>query len=310
MKRISRLLKNASKLLALCMLANIAQSCATRQGDTSGATQGATVTATTADGRSDDRGDRAEALRAAVRAHHAAHPAMRLQDYYKTFFQDRFGPSHLIEDTLSVIGWLDRELATADTGALLFEPTGLGGRYVRVFCRAVDDGLVGARELAMAFVSSANSVTPLEGRWRDEWSAIEEALRDEGLLPEGYADDSASLARMLAEHGDHAVSHSQAYRDAYAPHYRIVSRAIFDSLFLPRFQADKTLIVFTTDTTAAKQALRAMKATVLYDYRTLGGLAVRVPDSLSTRWAADRLERVPGTTGVMADRTLELDRAE
>ena len=185
------------------------------------------------------------ALRVAVRAHHEAHPDMRLQDYYKTFYQDRFGPAHLIADTASVMQWLDRELAVPDLGDMLYEPAGFGNRFVRVYCRAVADSLASAEELGLAFIESANHVEawPEGQSWSEEWEAIQQALRDEGIRPEGVEADSAEIAQMLSQYGDRAVSHSQAYRDAYAPHYRIVSRALFDSLFLPRFQEAERAVV-------------------------------------------------------------------
>ena len=44
----------------------------------------------------------------------AQFPKSTLQDLYKSFFQDRFGPGHIIADEASAMRYLQYELATMD----------------------------------------------------------------------------------------------------------------------------------------------------------------------------------------------------
>lgn len=43
-----------------------------------------------------------------------------------------------------------------------------------------------------------------------------------------YYDEDKQYIDSILSAGKYAISHSQDYRDAYHPHYRIVSREIFD----------------------------------------------------------------------------------
>ena len=92
-----------------------------------------------------------ERIRAAVERMIAQYPHSTLQDIYKSFFQDRFGPGHLVADTAKAIGYLRAELDEAkETGIMLYEPTGdqraLGSRMVTV--RLVRDVMPSRRHCA------------------------------------------------------------------------------------------------------------------------------------------------------------------
>lgn len=56
-----------------------------------------------------------EAVKVAVAAQMESYPESRLQDLYKSFFQDRLGPGHIIRDRQSARDYILSELATADT---------------------------------------------------------------------------------------------------------------------------------------------------------------------------------------------------
>ena len=83
-------------------------------------------------------------------------PKSTLQDLYKSFFQDRFGPGHIIADETSAMRYLQYELATMDTpiGPLL-EPTGYCNRYTRVSLQVIKDSLVSVEQFFDVFMRSA-----------------------------------------------------------------------------------------------------------------------------------------------------------
>ena len=167
---------------------------------------------------------------AAIEQQMAAYPESTLQDIYKSFYQDRFGPGHMISDTASARSYLMRELSEmGETSAVYYEPTGSEGRFVRLYLSAVADGLITADQLLDAFVRSANMVKA-ETDWEAEWKAVVGTITKYGIQVQGFEDasllDEASRDRQ-------AVHHSQAYNAAYHPHYRIVERSIFEEELRP-----------------------------------------------------------------------------
>lgn len=164
------------------------------------------------------------------------YPQARLLDVYKSCFQDYMGAEHLVGDTASVRAYLEQELATTDASALqpwLYEPCGIEGNYVRVSLRAVIEGKITADALMEAFIASANtSPRPSVDSWAERWHEIVGAIDRMGITLPDYDEDERFIEDVLAQ-GKYAISHSPQYREAYAPHYRIVRRDIFERDLLP-----------------------------------------------------------------------------
>lgn len=171
---------------------------------------------------------------AAIERQMTQFPESRLQDLYKSFFQDRFGPGHLINDRDGALRYIQSELQEAGvmTGPFT-EPCGWEENYVRVSLRAVREGRLSAEELTEMLVQSAIPVdsTAVEA-WKKEWTVIlSEVRRTHPDLP-GLEEDARKLDSLLAS-GQYAYHHSQAYNEAYRPHYRIVRKELADRLFHP-----------------------------------------------------------------------------
>ena len=164
-------------------------------------------------------------IRAAIERQMTAYPESTLQDIYKSFYQDRFGPGHMITDTASVRQYLLKELSENDVASTVrFEPTGSEGRFVRVYLSAIADSLITADQLLDAFVRSANMVKA-ETDWEAEWKAIVGIITKYCIQVNGLED--ATLLNEASRERQ-AVHHSRAYNAAYHPHYRIVERSIFE----------------------------------------------------------------------------------
>ena len=72
--------------------------------------------------------DRA-AVAAAVERQMTQFPESRLQDLYKSCFQDRFGPGHLISDREGALRYIEAEVQEAvSMDGVLTEPCGWEGR--------------------------------------------------------------------------------------------------------------------------------------------------------------------------------------
>lgn len=169
---------------------------------------------------------------AAIEHQMTAYPESTLQDIYKSFYQDRFGPGHMITDTTSARSYLMRELSEmTNISAVYYEPTGSEGRYVRVYLSAVADRLITAEQLLDAFVHSANMDKAADVDWEAEWNCIVGIITKHGIILKSFDKDVAMLSE--ASRNRQAVHHSRTYNEAYHPHYRIVERSIFENELQP-----------------------------------------------------------------------------
>lgn len=164
------------------------------------------------------------------------YPKARLLDIYKSCFQDYMGAEHLVGDTASARRYLEQELAETQGIQLpdwYYEPCGVEGRHVRVSLRAVHDGYLTADKLLEAFIGSANADRPTVEQWAALWHEMIGRIDRMGLNLPDYEQDREFIEQVLAR-GKYAISHSPDYREAYAPHYRIVARDIFERDIVPQ----------------------------------------------------------------------------
>lgn len=173
-----------------------------------------------------------DSIQAAITRQLQDFPKSHLQDIYKSFYQSCFGAEHLITDTASVHAFLREEIATTagDTVATpYYEPTGANGQYVRVYLRCVTENYITEHQLFHAFLRSAQPQLRMEV-WHRLWSdEIVPSARKAGLAFSLAELDELTNASKL----DDAVRHSDDYRNAYHPHYRIVERHIFETEIKP-----------------------------------------------------------------------------
>ena len=180
---------------------------------------------------SDDRSRIARCVEGELRIH----PESHLVDLYKYFFQDVFGPGHMVSDRASAAKYLDEELSsagsfeTADYEELMYR-----GQFVRVNLRMVADSVISKQVLLDAFMQSAQEFKlPDVDQWRGEWAEIARVIREVKPLLPGYDQESLQIDSLL-QSGNYAVHHSRDYVRAYDPHYRIIHRKYFKKLILNR----------------------------------------------------------------------------
>lgn len=162
------------------------------------------------------------------------YPESRLIDIYKSCFHDFMGAGHMITDTAAVREYLTFEIAAAAADTIrpdvYYEPCGIRGSHVRVNLRAVNDGVISADRLFQAFLESGDVAKTADvTKWKKEWERIQREIDKMRLNLPHYADDRKFINSLLKE-GKYAVSHSQDYREAYHPHYRIVKRELLSKL--------------------------------------------------------------------------------
>ena len=127
-----------------------------------------------------------------------SYPAAEATDLYKLVFQDLYGPGHLIADSASCAAYIEREVQQCRDGEPafpLYEYTLCDSNYVRVNLYLVKWGRIGVAQLVSAVMRSAT------GKPQPNQKYVQ--------------------------------SHSAAFKAAYDPHYRIVTRAIFEQEIKP-----------------------------------------------------------------------------
>ncbi|MCK9547476.1 MAG: hypothetical protein M0Q37_03085 [Sphaerochaeta sp.] len=158
----------------------------------------------------------------AVREQLARYPQSALGDLYKSFFQDSFGPGHLLDDLGQTRLSFERELAAMQSrGRWASEPCGLGRNFHRIPMDLIVDGIVDREEYYDSFLASARSFTlPDIVYWREEWQTILEALRPLEHQIKDFGADEKRIASLL-QRRSYVSDHSSHYRRLYDPHYRI-----------------------------------------------------------------------------------------
>ena len=171
------------------------------------------------------------AVKMAVELQMKNYPASTLQDIYKGFFQDEYGSGHLVEDYDFAREYFDLELDDmVSRGMHEVEPCGEGKNFVRVPMDLVKDGMIPDNEFFMAFFEGAGKFKEPDIRqWREKWDHIEKEIEKMDLRLPNFEKDKQALTRLLFT-GQPAIHHSQAYNDAYDPHYRIMSNEQWEKL--------------------------------------------------------------------------------
>ena len=151
------------------------------------------------------------------------YPAATLQDLYKTCYQDFFGAEHLMRDTAAARQYLHSELEQCgeqDLSAMpLREPTGFRHRFVRINLRNIQEGYMTEEALLILFIDAAGKENSVHDDWASEWQKIETIA-----LQIHPAWKNKELQKELRKAADlqAAVRHSEAFRNTYNPHYRII----------------------------------------------------------------------------------------
>lgn len=173
-------------------------------------------------------------VKTAVERIMADYPASTLQDIYKSFFQDKFGPEHIISDTIAARKYLLSELNRTDIDSIVvLEPTGIKGNYIRVGLGAIKSGKVDVSAFLSAFIRSANVADKsVVEQWAGEWAEAVEQIDEMNLNLENYEADKEAISQILQQ-GRYVMHHSSQYRETYNPHYRIIAKEIFETEILP-----------------------------------------------------------------------------
>lgn len=156
-------------------------------------------------------------------AHASRYPAMEPTDAVKLLYQNTFGGGHLIRDEEAAIRYLRREYAAVSPDPSMPLTEDIGSGLLRVNLAALPENRL--EELGQVFLQSAKA---WQGTLEDFLPKL--ALLRE-LTAEGvFAFSPETLDAYLEEYaqvGYPMVSHSESYRQAYHPAYRVVLAELF-----------------------------------------------------------------------------------
>lgn len=184
------------------------------------------------------------------------HPAMQPRDVLKLCYQAARGAEHLLADTVRARHYFDQEYASTPADASLPLLESIGPEVTRVNIAAWKAAQLPADWLFRMFVHTASVAQ--EGR--DLLAAYVAQVGD--IVADMMSDWPAVLAAWQ-ESGCPAVHHSEAYRAAERPAYRIVRRQFGCILpILQRLAADAGLRVIAIDGRAASG--KTTKASLLH----------------------------------------------
>lgn len=168
------------------------------------------------------------------------YPEATLIDIYKYFFQSRFGPEHLISDSLIAFNMLKDELKSEEiksykskSDSLLIELLQPDKKFVRIDLSLVKDRVIPINLFFTAFLQSAEKYDSTEyEKWKNDWDIIVQQLEDEKIKIKNFREDKIKIENAFRQNRL-VFSHSQDYKKNYKPHYRIIEYKIFEKFLLP-----------------------------------------------------------------------------
>lgn len=164
--------------------------------------------------------DERQMTTAYIRSQCRCYPELQPQDLLKALHQSVFGCGHLVTDEDAGLKYLREELAEDASDGPDVEP--LDGGFCRVYLRTLNRTGLAPETLFRIFVLSAEapagSVETLESKLR-----VLQDLAEAGELPFSAGEMAAAIDTWRRA-GFPACRHSEAFRAAYAPAYRVVRR--------------------------------------------------------------------------------------
>jgi hypothetical protein len=155
---------------------------------------------------------------------------MQLADLYKLLHQAALGAGHAVTSALEASSRLQAEAASLGSGPddPSIEAISPDGRLARVHLRPYLAAGHDLARLAEAFARTPEVVAPAPDKLAKFCGCLGD-LADASGIPFSRA-EVADYFNAIAAQGYPAVRHSQPYRDAYQPAYRVVAIELLPQL--------------------------------------------------------------------------------
>lgn len=177
-----------------------------------------------------------ESTRKLLIMHYRTYPKLQIQDLFKFLYQSAFGCEHFVSSLETVTDYIRKEYATsvAEHQPIVEQ---LDGAYCRVHLSYLNSGL-SANTLGSLFFFSAKKEAGSKSDLLQKLKIAEELIC-ENLLPFQKEDFKEAVKKWEAT-GYPAVHHSDVFKEAYNPSYRVIANEYIP--FLPFFaELDKRL---------------------------------------------------------------------
>ncbi|MBL7086278.1 MAG: hypothetical protein ISS28_04155 [Candidatus Cloacimonetes bacterium] len=141
---------------------------------------------------------------------------------YKLIYQSVMGPEHILQDEKKAFQYLKNEMKKAiGKEKNLFVNIGLENNLVRVNLNVFKEKIGDAQKLFSAMKETAKIIKPNKSKLQKVWSQVGQIFANSGLHFLSYSIWKKFTEWLLQNNFPH-ISHSEIYRKAYLPSYRIV----------------------------------------------------------------------------------------
>ena len=161
-----------------------------------------------------------EELKRILREHAMRYPLMQPTDAVKLIYQNEFGGGHLIRDEQAVLNYLRREYESVEKDSAMPFYEDIGNGIVRVNLAAVKPEDL--EQLGKDFIRSAAEHTGTKERFLQKLDVLRQ-LTAAGHFRFGMIEMESYLSEYMKS-GCPMVSHSEQYRQNYAPAYRVIKK--------------------------------------------------------------------------------------
>ena len=158
-------------------------------------------------------------------------PEFSVQDAYKLLYQSEFGVAHILDDSGKAKKYLQYEFdaVNASEEEVLFEPISLDSEIVRINLRPFKAQHRGIDTLFQVMVISAREIKGTLPAFKMIWNDFKNAV-NKGRL-DFNREKLLEFDKEIKAGNYPAVHHSDKYKAAYKPAYRVVKKQVFDELF-------------------------------------------------------------------------------
>lgn len=160
--------------------------------------------------------------------HYTAYPRLEVADIFKFIFQSAFGCEHLVSSEERALNYIKAELERIKDDESAPRIDALDGDYSRVHLSCLSDEVT-PEVLAKYFCLSAKVEEGAKEKLIEKIAVARELIAD-GTIPLSLSDFDELHARWR-EAGYPAIHHSDSFREAYRPAYRVIANEYVDVLF-------------------------------------------------------------------------------
>jgi len=153
------------------------------------------------------------------------YPLMKTEDFLKLLYQTSFGPKHLHTtlDPNRVRTYLEKELSEV-VNASVEDVEIIGPSYSRIYLSSIFNHRYTIEELTNLFLESANEEVDMDSARNYFFQGLDVltqlVLEESIFIPK---EEFHSTVKKYLERGIQPIHHSNQYREAYHPHYRVIS---------------------------------------------------------------------------------------